>query len=466
MGILLGHGAEWLQPLADRKRMMYVMYTLLLMIGGGVWIPRLVWRCLGGAGYHHDLRERFGSRSLVRAVAQVAEGCLWLHAASVGEVQSLQPIAQALHDRFPALPVLVSTFTPAGKRMARRVMPAAATVCLLPVDIPWIVRRYVRRLRPCMVIVQETELWPNLFRALAREHVPVVIVNGRLSPRSYARYRRFRPFMRQVLADVSMVLAQSEVVAQRFVGLGLCARRLRVVGNTNIDRSLMQAEHLEVGPDLTSLMHGRRLLIGGSTHEGEETALLAVYRRLRERHPELLLVLAPRHLERVATVVRHVRSFRCEALRRSQCQADSSPRLPDDAVMILDTLGELPSLYRLCTVAFVGGSLVPIGGHNVLEPAVWAKPLFFGPYMHHFPELAAMLRQAGGAVQVRNADELYAGIARILDQPEAGQTMGQQAFGVLQSNRGALEQTLRLLTEWLRHRSDAVRTTPPRSSAV
>jgi 3-deoxy-D-manno-octulosonic-acid transferase len=464
MGILVGYGAERPQPLADGKRMMYAVYTLLLMVGGGVLMPRLVWRCLGGAGYHHDLRERFGTRSLVRAVAQVAEGCLWFHAASVGEVQSVQPIVRALHSRFPALPILVSTFTPAGKRLAQRVMPAAATVCLLPVDVPWIIRRWVRRLCPRMVIVQETELWPNFFRALARERIPVVIVNGRLSPRSSARYRWIRPFMRRVFADVTMVLAQSEVVAQRFIGLGLCGRRLRVVGNTNIDWSLMQAEQPGGTSDLMSLVSGRRLLIGGSTHEGEETALLAVYRRLRDRHPDLVLVLAPRHLERIETVVRHVRSYQYEALRRSQYQADAGARLPAEAVVILDTLGELPSLYRLCTVAFVGGSLVPIGGHNVLEPAVWAKPLFFGPYMHHFPELAALLCRAGGAVQVRNADELYAGMARVLEQPEVGQNMGQRAFEALQSNRGALEQTLGLLTELLQQGADAAPTTTPRSS--
>jgi hypothetical protein len=182
---------------------MYVVYTLLLMLGGVVWLPRLVWRCLGGAGYHHDLRERLGARSVVRAIAPVAKGCIWFHAASVGEAQGIQPIVHALHGRFPGLPVMVSTFTPAGKRMAQRVMPEATTICLLPVDLPWIVRRVVRRVRPRMFIVQETELWPNLFRALARDRIPVVVVNGRLSPRSWARYRWCRPFMRRVFTDVT-----------------------------------------------------------------------------------------------------------------------------------------------------------------------------------------------------------------------------------------------------------------------
>lgn len=443
---------------------MYVVYTLLLMLGGVVWLPRLVWRCLGGAGYHHDLRERLGARSVVRAIAPVAKGCIWFHAASVGEAQGIQPIVHALHGRFPGLPVMVSTFTPAGKRMAQRVMPEATTICLLPVDLPWIVRRVVRRVRPRMCIVQETELWPNLFRALARDRIPVVVVNGRLSPRSWARYRWCRPFMRRVFTDVTMVLAQSDVVRQRFLALGMSGQRLRVTGNTNIDRVLMHAEQPNVAPVLATLVRGRRVLVGGSTHEGEETALLSVYCRLRVRHPDLLLVLAPRHLERVEAVVRHVQAFRCRALRRSQYETESAARLPEDAVLILDTMGELSYFYRLCTVAFVGGSLVPIGGHNVLEPAVFAKPLFFGPYMHHFPELAAMLSQAGGAVQAHSADGLYAGIVTILDRPEAGHRMGQQAVETLRANRGALEQTLRVLTELIQPAPDASQTTTPRPS--
>jgi 3-deoxy-D-manno-octulosonic-acid transferase len=332
--------------------------------------------------------------------------------------------------------------------MARRIVPEA-TVFLLPVDFPWLMQLVVQRLRPRALIVQETELWPHLFRAAAQQHVPVVLVNGRLSPRALRRYLWVRPFMRQVLTHVVLLLAQTAESARRFQCLGTPVQRIRVVGNTNIDRALLAAEHAPQTPPLAALVQGKTLLVGGSTHEGEETMLLAVYRRLRERFANLLLVLAPRHLERVTVVMQHVRAARLQALRRSQCDGLPPEELTDAAVIVLDTLGELAPLYSLCTVAFVGGSLVPIGGHNILEPAVYARPVIFGPHMQHFPELAALLCTAGGAVQVQSEEELYERFADILAHPEAGYAMGQRALHTLAANRGALDRTLQAVTALL-----------------
>ena len=192
---------------------------------------------------------------------------------------------------------------------------------------------------------------------------------------------------------------------------------------------------------LAALVAGRRLLVAGSTHEGEESVLLSVYCRLYASYPDLLLVLAPRHLERVETVVRHVQTYDCRAVRRSQWKDGQTVDLAGATVLVLDTMGELATLYSLCTVAFIGGSLVPIGGHNALEPAVFAKPLLFGPHMHHFPELAALLQQAGGALQVHGEEELYERLLYLLTHPEAGEAMGQAALAALATNRGALERT-------------------------
>jgi len=302
-------------------------------------------------------------------------------------------------------------------------------------------RRLMRRLCPRAVIIQETELWPNLLRAAAHQHVPVVLVNGRLSQRALQRYQWIRPLMRRVLADVTLFLVQSEEGAHRFQQLGADARRLHVAGNTNIDRALLANVQPPSPHPLAPLMKGRRLLVAGSTHEGEETILLSIYRQLYEDYPDLLMVLAPRHLERVATVVRHVQAYRCRAVRRSQCAHIHAADLTGATVVVLDTMGELAMLYSLCTIAFIGGSLVPIGGHNVLEPAVFAKPLFFGPYMDHFPELGVLLRQAGGAIQVYGEKELYERLAYLLSYPEVGREMGQCAFNALAANRGALERT-------------------------
>ncbi len=428
---------------------MYVLYTLLLVLIGCCFLPHLLWQCWRGAGYHRDLPERFGYGATLRRAGQQAQGCVWFHAASVGEVQGLQPIIASLQVRFPTLPLVLSTFTPTGKMMAQRLIPEATSVFLLPFDLPWIMRRVVRRLQPRAVIVQETELWPHLFRAASHRRVPVVVVNGRLSPRSARRYRWIRALMRHVLTDVTLVLAQSQEVAQRFLRLGAVAHRLEVVGNTNIDRALLAAQATMIPPAWTAVMQGRLVFIGGSTHEGEETILLDVYRRLRTDHATLLLVLAPRHMERVETVVRHIQAANCQAVRRSSCESIDPAVLAGDAVIVLDTLGELTSLYRLAAVAFVGGSLVPIGGHNILEPAIFATPVLFGPHMHHFPELARILCEAGGAIQVHHGDELYTQVARLLQQPAVVSAMGQRAHQALQANRGALALTSDRLTALL-----------------
>src|SRR5215470_6301104 len=420
---------------------MYALYTLCFLLAGLGLLPHILWRCLRGATYHRDLAERLGYGIVSSVTVQAARGCLWFHAASVGEVQGVRPIIATLHTCVPELPIVLSVFTPAGKHIAQRIIPEAVGIFVLPLDLPWLMRRMMRCLRPCALIVQETELWPNLFHAAARQHVPVVLVNGRLSPRSFRRYQWLRPLMRRVLADVTLCLVQSEESARRFQQLGMDARRLQITGNTNIDRALLAPAQSNHTHPLAPLVIGRRLLVAGSTHEGEERVLLSVYRRLYALYPDLLLVLAPRHLERVATVVRHVQAYNCRAVRRSWCEDGQTVDLAGATVIVLDTMGELATLYSLCTVAFIGGSLVPIGGHNALEPAMFAKPLLFGPHMHHFPELASLLQQGGGAVQVQGEEELYERLIYLLTHPEAGKTMGQCALAAITANRGALERT-------------------------
>jgi 3-deoxy-D-manno-octulosonic-acid transferase len=354
-----------------------------------------------------------------------------------------------LQARFPDLPVVCSTFTPTGKMMAKRLMPGVAGVFLLPFDLPWVMARLMRQLRPQALIIQETELWPNCLRAAARQGVPVIVVNGRLSPRSARRYRWIRPLMRRVLADITLILAQTPESAQRFQALGAVSPRLQVVGNTNIDRALLARSDVMVPPVLTMLTKGRRVWVGGSTHEGEEAALLEVYRRVLPHHPDVMLILAPRHLERVDAVIRQIKASHFSVVQRSTYDVQTDG-WTGDAVVILDTLGELVALYGLCTMAFVGGSLVPIGGHNILEPAMFAKPLMFGPHMHHFPDLAQMLCAAGGAIEVADAEALYRQVVRLLEQPGEAELIGQRAYQALQANRGALAAVVDEVTRTLR----------------
>lgn len=422
---------------------MFFLYTIVIIGVGVASLPYLLWRCLRGATYLRNLSERFGGPSLLEGDM---EACIWFHAASVGEVQGLQPLIAALHDRFPRRPVVLSTFTPAGKALAQAAVPQAARIFLLPFDVPWAVRKVVRRLRPSALIVQETELWPNLFRELGQLRTPIVLVNGRLSPRSFRRYARIRPFMRRVLSNVTLVLAQTDSAAKRFQRLGVPSRKVLTVGNTNIDRALIQAEEPAPPHMMAPFLSGRRVLVAGSTHEGEEAALLSGYRRLRERYPDLCLILAPRHLERVESVARQVKACHLSVIRRSQYGGESCAQAD---VVILDTLGELVACYRLCAVAFVGGSLAPIGGHNILEPVMFGKPLLFGPHMFHFPELAELLCNASGAIQVRDERDLAVQIEYLLANPEEAADMGQRALKALGSSRGALQRACEALGDVL-----------------
>ena len=246
--------------------------------------------------------------------------------------------------------------------------------------------------------------------------------------------------MRSVLGNVTLVLAQSDSAAGRFRRLGMPARKVLTVGNTNIDRALVQAEQPAPAHGMASFLSGRRVLVAGSTHEGEEAALLSACSRLRERYPDLCLILAPRHLERAESVARQVKACHLSAIRRSHYFGESGlqPGAQPD-VVILDTLGELVAFYRLCAVAFVGGSLAPIGGHNILEPGMFAKPLLFGPHMFHFPELAELLCNASGAIQVRDEGDLYVQLERLLANPQEVVAMGRRALEALGSSRGAVQ---------------------------
>lgn len=440
--------------------MLYAGYTLLLLLGGMAFLPSLLWRCLRGATYHHDLAERLGRTRLAPAQHAAMRGCLWFHAASVGEVQGVLPIIARLHASQPECPIVLSTFTPAGKRTAQRLVPEAQRIFVLPLDLPWLMRRLMQDLQPRMLLIQETELWPNLLRAAAQQQAPVVLVNGRLSPRSLRHYGWVRPFMRRVLAHVTRFLVQSEAGAAGFRQLGAEAARVQVTGNTNIDRALLQAAQQPPVSALAPLAQGRRLLVAGSTHEGEEAIVLTAYRQVYPQAPDLLLVLAPRHLERAEAVVRQGQAHGCQVLRRSQWQPETPVALTQPTVLVLDTMGELAALYSLCTVAFVGGSLVPIGGHNALEPAVFAKPIVFGPHMFHFPELATLLLQAGGAVQVNGAAALSAALTTLCEAPEQGSAMGVRALEALAANRGALDCTVQAVEALLRLPGQVMATWP------
>lgn len=377
---------------------------------------------------------------------------IWVHAVSLGEAVAITPLVKELHRRHPDHRFVVSTVTETGREAVEQRLAGVAEHLYAPLDFPWVVSRLVRRLRPVLYIFVETELWPNLLRQLHRRGVPAVMVNGRFSTRSFARQQwgPVRSFYRTMLQRLSLCLMQSDRDVERIVALGADARVVRKTGNIKFDQPMPpSAEPGSIRASL-GLHDGEGLLVAGSTHPGEEEALVDCYRSLIKQVPSAVLLLAPRHIERAEQVEAMIRGRGLAVQRRSTMRLSPSIALPGPRVIILDSRGELASLYREAVVAYVGGTLVPIGGHNLLEPAVWAKPVLFGPYTDHCAEIATLLIEAGGGRRVLDAEDLTRQVVRLFDDPDERATAGQSARRVVEQNQGALLATVEAIEALLK----------------
>lgn len=409
----------------------------LLLWPLGLLAPR---RLYGG------LRERFTWYAPELAAAFAGSRPIWLHADSVGEVRSAAPLVRRMKSQWPDRKLLVSTVTVTGNRTARDVLPDVDGVTYLPLDLPWLVSRSLRRLRPDLIVLLETELWPNFIRAAHRLRIPVVVLSGRLSPRCARRCERFRALFGPVLDRVSGFGMQDRENARRVLGLGVDPDRVAVTG------SLKQAETRTGPPPDLFGPRGRRgpVVAAGSVHRGEEEALLDVLPELRRRFPALLMVLAPRHPQRFGEVERLLRRRNLRYSKRSR--TDGAP--PEDrSVLLLDTLGELPQIYGCADVAFVGGSLVPVGGHNLMEPARWGKPVLFGPHRSNVSEAARELLEQGGGVEVHDRNDLLREILDLLSDRTRASAMGRRARQVADADRDVVSRSMRLVCRQLERAS-------------
>jgi 3-deoxy-D-manno-octulosonic-acid transferase len=367
-------------------------------------------------------------------------------------VVAVAPLAHDLRRRYPEARLIVSTVTETGREAVEQRLEGVAEHRYAPLDFPWVVNQAIDRLKPSLYIFVETELWPNLLRSLRRRHIPSVLVNGRLSTRSFQRQRLpvIRDFYRTMLNMISCCLMQSERDAQRMVELGADPSRVRCTGNIKFDQPIPQgaAGGTVLSKASLGLTDREQLLVAGSTHPGEEEAIVNAYQTLTGEFPDLLLVLAPRHIERAAQVVQTVRAKGLAVSRRSTGgagpMAGTGPR-----VLVLDTRGELALLYREAVVAFVGGTLVPVGGHNLLEPAVWGKPVLFGPHTDHCAEVAALLVNAQGGRVVQHEQDLAQAIGELLHDPDLLRRMGQAARQVVADNQGALQRSADIIATFL-----------------
>ncbi len=414
-------------------------YQLWLAIFG---VAYLLLRFVRGRGIP-GIRERLGwyPRS-IREVLGTLDRPIWIHLVSVGEVLAAEPLIQRLRQQWPDRSWVITTVTPTGRSVAQRFIRQGKDQFLyLPWDLGPIVRRAIRAIRPGLFISLETELWPVLFFHLGCQGVPVVVVNGRISPKALRRYLLVRPWMTRFLRPVRLFMAQSPSDARRFAAMGAAQDRIVVTGNLKWDSILAQEapgeDHLR---QLLKLSEQAILLTAGSTHPGEETLLLEVYRQLKSSHPSLRLLIAPRHPERIVEVKAEVLQAGFSVVRRSQL-GGSDPR-GSDPIILLDTVGELTHFYRISDLIFVGGSLVSKGGHNLVEPAVLGKPILTGSHLENFHAIAESLARAGGIVVVSSPAQLQERLVRLIEDPRLRQELGARAFQAIQEHRGATERTV------------------------
>jgi 3-deoxy-D-manno-octulosonic-acid transferase len=408
------------------------LYTLLLWLALPFATLIVLCRGLRTREYWRGGWARFGFGSAR------AGGGVWVHAVSVGEVQVAAILVQALRERQHALEVTLTCATPTGRVRARALLPGIE-VRYAPYDLPGCIRRALARLRPRLLILIETELWPNLLAEAMRAGVPVLIASARLSERSRRLYRRLPSLMRPALAANVWVGAQSAADQERFAAIGVPPQRLAVVGNIKFDRVLPADIH-ERGAQWRTYYAGTRpVWVAGSTHPDEEPTVLEAHRRLREHHPTALLVLAPRHPARFAAAAAAIAAMGFRYARRSGIGSDGPPD-----VLLLDSIGELLEFYAAADVAFVGGSLVPVGGHNLLEPAALGLPVVTGPEQFNSPDVARALAAQGALITVRDADELSAALVALFGDPDRRAIKGDAARLAMDAHRGALSKLMRL----------------------
>jgi 3-deoxy-D-manno-octulosonic-acid transferase len=421
------------------------IYSWLIRFAAPFAFAVVLWRGVRDRSYWQGLAERFGLGKPLPAPH------IWLHAVSLGEMSAAAPLVRALHSRYPQLALAVTAATPAGRARARDLFADMADIRFLPYDTPGSVRRFLERIRPRAAIIMETELWPNLFRECERRRVPVFLASARLSAKSVSRYRRLGSLFSGMFTPNVTVAAQSAEDAGRFRLIGASANQTHVIGNVKFDLAV-DATLIETGKILRAAYGAKLVWVAGSTHAGEEEQVLEAHALLQAHRPDSLLLLAPRHKDRFAAVAdllarRGVTFARRNDMARGSLAAGSPiDTLPADTqVLLVDTIGELAALYASADVAFVGGSLVPIGGHNLLEPAALGLPVLTGPSHFNGKEIAQLLLGHGAALQVANPKELAAALQRLLDEPAERRRVGSIGKHLVESNRGSVARLLALI---------------------
>jgi 3-deoxy-D-manno-octulosonic-acid transferase len=415
----------------------YGLYSFFLLMGFLLYAPGYFIQMKIRKKESLFLKERLGIKL---PAAKPGAPSLWIHAVSVGEVLSLRRLVSELRTKHPSWPIYFSTLTNSGYNVAKQALSGVAEIFFVPLDFGRVVRRFFSVLRPQLFVLAESEFWPHLLRQARRSCRSVILVNGRMSRRSYRKYRRWRSLVRPVLGNIDYFLVQTELDRERLEGIGIPAQRIEVAGNLKAEVCLPEVSVEERHNLRTAfgLSPEKKVIIAGSTHRGEETLILKAFAGAREIRPDLAVVIAPRHPERSPEVEKAAVELGLRVMRRTQVESDK----PWD-VLILDTIGELTKFYALADLAFVGGSLIPHGGQNLLEPAFYGKPLCFGKHMENFAALADDFVNSGAARIILGPEELED--VFLMKDERALEEMGRRAKDLLRSLQGATARTLQVI---------------------
>ena len=418
---------------------MRTLYSLLFYLALPAVLGRLYWRGIKAPQYRRRWRERLGFYS-----PRSRKPVLWLHAVSVGEVEAAAELVRRLLSQYPERGLLITTTTPTGSARVHALFGEQVEHVYLPYDLPPVIERFFAHFQPQGAVFMEKELWPNLFAACRAKRIPLYVINARLSARSARSYLKIPALIKPTLACITTIAAQTEDDRARFIDIGARPDQVQVLGNLKFDLSIDESLWIEAVELKRRLFAGRFVWIVASTHHDEEAQLLPIYRQLKQRIPSLLCLIAPRHPERFAVVETLCRDQGFSVVTRSSAQSVTSAI----DIYLADSLGELKLLYATSDVAFVGGSLVPVGGHNVLEPAAIGVPVIFGPQMFNFQEIADRMLALEAAIQCRSADAVAEAILRLYDNQDVRQHLVGQAQAFVRQNQGAVSRIAALLSHF------------------
>jgi 3-deoxy-D-manno-octulosonic-acid transferase len=415
---------------------MRAFYSCLFYLLIPFVLLRLLWRGIKAPAYRYRWRERFAFYN-----KKYPQGVIWFHAVSVGEAEALFPLVRQIQKQHPDAKLLITTTTPTGSARVKAVMQDTVAHVYLPYDVPDAVNRFMQCFKPKLAVIMETEIWPNLFLYCGKNGIPLYIINARLSEKSSRGYQKIPSLVYPALAAVNLIAAQTQDDANRFIAIGADNEKVKTLGNIKFDVEIPKsiiAQGLQIKADLFS---GRFVWLIASTHKDEEALFLEIYKEIKQTIPELLLVIVPRHPERFADVKKL-----CEQLQLAVVMRTAGDRVyPETDVYLVDTMGELKMLYAASDVAFVGGSMVPRGGHNILEAAAVGVPVMFGPYMHNFKEIARGVLSYNGAIQCQNKDELVNAILTLNEQPAYREALAEKGMEFVRQNQGAIARICAIL---------------------